>query len=1164
MLYFLMVILNIFPPGTTKLFNKIDSEKSEIDFENRLNETHKENMLTFTNFYTGSGVGILDVNNDGFQDIFFGGNQVSSALYLNQQNLTFKNITKEAGVETDRWITGISIVDINQDGFDDIYLSVSGFWSSHNTENILFVNNGDNTFTEKAAEYNLNEKEQTTHTSFFDYDRDGDLDAFLAINPTDFSVNTMVSIKKRKMNGEARSTDKLFRNNGDGSFTDVSKSAGILIEGYSLGLNTSDINKDGWIDILVTNDYSTNDLLYINNGDGTFSNKAGEFFDYTSWASMGNDVGDINNDALLDVFNLDMLPESSYRQKIIDQPPTYDSFKKLLDLGYEPQFIRNMLHLNNGNNTFSEIGQLANIDQSDWSWCPLLIDLNNDGYKDLFITTGFKRDVGDLDFMIYDKDSPFSREGSKTPFTSQLKAIKKRKGTPIINYVFKNNSDLTFSKVSHEWGFDEKTFSNGATVADLDNDGDLDIIISNIDREATVYENLSDRKSNNHYIKIKLKGPSSNRSGTGAKVTVYHDGIIQYIDNNPYRGYMSSVDRNILFGTGKSTRIDSIEVVWTNNVRSRIYDLKVDTVITIDHHTAIPAKEIENNKQAASRDFIEITSEMGIHYKHKEDPYVDFYKQPLLPHQHSRFGPGIAVGDINEDGLDDFFVGGARGSAGTLFFQAPDATFRSVKFPFGHQFEDMGVLLFDFDNDNDLDLYVVSGGNFRSNNPKLFQDRLYVNLGKGKFFKSKNLIPEINSSGSIVTASDFDGDNDLDLFIGGRVSPGRYPVIPKSYLLENQDGRFIDVTEEKAPGLKETGMVTAALWTDFTENGNPDLLVAGEWMPVTVYENENGYLKDITQQLGLENSTGWWNSINAGDINKDGNVDYILGNFGLNHGYNASKNDPLKLFAKDFDNNGSIETILTMKYVEDYYPVAFRNVFLKALFPKIMTYKTYESYARTTARELLNDLGKENAIELEACNLANHVLIKHNNDSLQLKPLPVNGQFSPVFGTVNADIDADGTTEFLMVGNLYSNNVAHGPLSAFTGGTLVVGPENDMKVVRGNKNGFYVPGDAKSLASLVLADGRIAYIVGNNNDSLRVFSKTRNIKKRFILKPLDAYAIIEFNNGTKTRKEFYYGSGYLSQSTRSFELPPMWKKITVITYSREKRILTSEDIAEGQ
>jgi enediyne biosynthesis protein E4 len=1160
LILFLSITWVVYPQsGTNTLFEKVSPKKSGIKFKNTLRETDSENMLSFINFYTGAGVGILDVNNDGLQDIFFAGNQVSSRLYLNKGGFKFEDITLKSGVKTDRWITGVSIVDINQDGYDDIYLSVSGPVESKNKGNLLFVNNGDNTFTEKAAEYNLNVKVQTTHTSFFDYDRDGDLDAFLITNPTDFKLNSTEALQKPKINGEAQSTDILLRNDGNGKFTDVSKESGILIEGYSLGVNTSDFNHDGWIDIYVSNDYIGNDILYINNGDGTFTNKLAEYFRYTSFASMGNDAGDINNDGLIDLITLDMLPESSYRQKVIAGARTYDSFMYACGLGYFPQYGRNMLQMNNGNNTFSEIGRLAGISKTDWSWAPLLIDLDNDGYKDLFVTTGFRRDMGNMDFIYKTMDSPFKRGGEVVPISDQLEAIKRVEGIPVMNYVFRNNKDLSFTKVSEKWGFDEKSYSSGFTVADLDNDGDYDIIINKVDDYAAIYENKANNLKN-HYLKIRLQGSKNNRSGIGSKITIYYEGKLQYIDNNIYRGYMSSVEKNILFGTGESTMIDSLVVIWPDGLRSVRHNVKVDATIDIQYKLATPMNSVKTTNLNSSLKFKDITSKLGITYSHKENPYVDFYKQPLLPHQHSQLGPSIAVGDINNDGLEDFFIGGARGFPATLFFQTSKGTFRSEEFPFDREYEDMGALLFDFDGDNDLDLYVVSGGTFAGKNSGLYQDRLYLNTGNGKFKKTENVLPIINSSGGVVTAADFDRDGDLDLFIGGRISPLNYPFPPRSYLLENRDGRFIDITDEKAPGLSSIGMVTSALWSDINNDGFLDLILVGEWMPVTVFENTGGAFINRTKKYGLTNTTGWWNSISSGNFYNDGKIDYMLGNLGLNNPYNSSNNEPIKIISKDYNNDGITEPLMFMKYADGYYPVASRSQFLSVFPQKAKKYDTFESYAKTGAEALLKDLGTDDAITLKAELFANALMLHAGDSIMTIKPLPNKVQFSPVFGTLCSDFNGKRKTDILCVGNFYSVNVNDGPYNAFTGGLISLDSADNIRVSSGYENGFYVNSDARALASLVLGNQKRVFIVTSNNDSLKVFTSVIQKEKQIKLQPMDAYAIVEWDNGLKQKLEFYYGSGYLSQSSRYLSLITGWKKVKVFTYSGKERTITSVDI----
>lgn len=1134
------------------LFEKISHKSSSVKFINSLNETDSENMLTFINFYTGAGVGIIDVNNDRLQDIFLAGNQVTSRLYLNKGGFKFEDITHKAGVKTDRWITGVSIVDINQDGFDDIYLSVSGSWEMGN---LLFVNNQNCTFTEMAAEYNLDVKEQTTHTSFFDYDRDGFLDAFLATNPVDFKLNSSDPLQKPKNRGESRGTDILLHNDGKGKFSDVSKAAGILFEGYSLGVNTSDFNHDGWTDIYVSNDYISNDILYINNGDGTFTNKLDDYFDYTSFASMGNDAGDFNNDGLIDLITLDMLPESSLRQKLIVGSRTYNAFMYTLGLGYFPQFSRNMLQLNNGNNTFSEIGRLANISKSDWCWAPLLVDLDYNGFKDLFITTGFRRDMGNLDFIYKTDNSPYRKGGEPVPIFAQLEAINSFEGVPVVNYVYSNEGNLIFKKVSADWGFDEAKFSSGAAVADLDNDGDMDLVVNNVDDLSSIYENKTNL-SDNHYIKISLKGQKNNRSGIGAKVYIYYKGSQQYIDNNPYRGYMSTVDKNIFFGIGNCHTVDSLIVIWPDGTYTRLCNLSADKTIDVIYRSSLPPHKTKSKEIKGSINFKEISSNIGIEFKHKEDSYIDFCEHPLLPHQLSRLGPGIAVGDINSDGLEDFFVGGASGYPAKLFFQKSNYTFRSEDFPFDIECEDMGVLLFDYDGDNDLDLYVVSGGNSAFKKSNVFYDRLYENAGNGKFRKTNNVIPLVKSSGSVVTAADFDKDGDLDLFVGGRISPSNYPAPAISCLLENRNGKFFDITNARAPELMNIGMVSSALWTDFNNDNNLDLIIAGEWMPVSIFENEGDIFRNKTEKYGLSGTSGWWNCISSGIFNGNGSVKYILGNLGLNNPYTASDQSPLRIVSCDYDNNGRSEPLLIMKYPEGYYPLASRSQFLSAFPNKAMIFNTYQSYAVTSADDIVKVFGKNRIISFEAKMMANSIISFHKDGEVSINPLPVECQFSPVFGTFCNDMGGK-STEILFAGNFYPNNIDDGPYSASTGGLLSLNEAGCVtNVLRGHEIGFNNHSDARAIAGIVLGNMKRVFLVTNNNDSLRVFALEKSDVRHIKLDAMDAYAITELKNGQKQKHEFYYGSGYLSQSSRYLTLPADCKKVRVFTYSDQERIVS--------
>jgi len=1133
------------------LFRLVPSEKTGIDFTNELTETYAENMLFFSNFYTGGGVGILDVNNDGLPDLLFGANQTTCKLYLNQGNLKFDDITKESGIETNRWVTGISVVDINNDGFDDFYLSVSGFTSKRNTGNLFFINNGDNTFTERAAEYGLDVIDQTTHTSFFDYDSDGDLDAFMAINPTDFSLYYMNKVKPPQLNGKARSTDKLFENLGNGKFKDVSKTAGIRYEGYSLGLNTSDFNDDGLVDIYVTNDFITNDILYINQGDGTFINEIKTKFEVTSYASMGNDVADINNDGLVDLFTLDMLPEDSYREKMLVNTTSYNFYQMQLKMGYHPQFSRNILQVNNGNGTFSEIGQLAGISRTDWSWSPLLADFDNDGYKDLHVTNGFRRELGNLDYLNYDEYSPFVNPTAD--IQKQIDGINNTPGEPLPNYAYKNNGDFTFTKKSEEWGIDMPSYSSGSATVDLDLDGDLDLVINNIDMEAMVYENLAAQKNKYHYLQVRLQYPGKNQHALGSKIVLTTPKEKQIVEINPYRGYLSSSEKLAHFGLGELRKIDSLKIQWPDGKWSFVTDIDVDTTITLNY-AAMPAITSKENKDSLFEPkFHDITLASGLDFDHRENTQVDFHKQFLLPHQHSRLGPGIAVGDSNGDGLEDFYIGGAAGQSGRLFKQRSDATFEASTIEFGSDFEDMGAIFFDYDQDGDNDLYVVSGGTSAFAKPERFQDRLYDNDGHGNYKLNQSALPIMHTSTASVTASDYDKDGDLDLFVGGRIVPRQYPAQPRSYILENSDGRFIDVTEKIAPGLSEVGMVSQGIWSDYDDDDDLDLFLVGEWMPITVYENDKGKFIDRTNTLGLEKTSGWWNSITSADLNGDGRTDYVLGNLGLNNMYQTDEENPLILKSKDFDGNGGVDLIFFKNYVDGHRPIASRNDFLGQLPHMRVKYPNYESYAQTSGDSVFKKEDWEGVSTNTAYQFENVVLMNMGKDSLVQKTLPNNAQFAPIFGSVPLDINSDGAEEIVFSGNLFSSNIIQGPYSSSTGGVITTN-HKDFEVTRGNVNGLNLRGDRKAMATILLANDELA-VLSIENDGVISLHSTHEKVEAFYFDPKEFKAEITMKNGERLIKTSQYGAGYLSQSSRILPLPKDWDAVTFTSFDGSKRII---------
>jgi enediyne biosynthesis protein E4 len=1148
----------------SKLFQLLPSSETGITFNNELTETDSFNVLSFEYIYNGAGVGVGDVNNDGLSDLFFAGNMVQSTLYLNKGKFEFDDITEKASIQTNAWCTGVSMVDINQDGLLDVYVStIQPYTDRAPVPNLLYLNKGVDqagipAFEEVAAKVGLADSSYATQAAFLDYDLDGDLDLYVLTNALEsYNRNQIIGMRN---DGTGKSVDKFYRNegvvNGLPVFKDVSKEVGVQAEGWGLGIVVNDLNRDGYPDLYIANDFMSNDHLYINTGQGKFVNDIHSMLKHEEQNGMGIDIADINNDALNDIVVLDMLPDDNLRQKTMFSTVGYDRFRLFREKGYEYQYIRNVLQLNNGNNSFSDIGYLSGIYATDWSWSSLFADFDNDGYRDLFVGNGYRKDVTDQDFIAYGKElAMFSTD--KNRMNSVRKELEKLPGVRKPNFLFRNNGDLTFTDKAKEWGLDQPSYSNGAAYADLDNDGDLDLVTNNINDVAFVYRNdliTEKAKSDHQFLRIKLQGGKGNLAGYGTKITVYAAGQMHYAEHQTIRGYKSTVENIEHFGLGKvpSGKVDSIAVTWPGGNYQVLRNVPVNQMITLLQKDATQSPRKLEPSSPMLREFHNV---IGVNYQHKEDEFVDFLEgQFLLPHKHSQGGPGVTVGDVNGDGLDDFIIGGSSGKRAKIFLQQSNGLFKTDSLP-AKAPEDMGLLLFDADRDGDQDLYCVSGSSEFKRDKLNCQDRLYRNSGKGKFELDASALPELTSSGSCVVANDFDRDGDLDLFVGGRVVPLRYPETPESYLLVNKgDGKFENKTSAYSSVLDSAGMVTSAIWSDVNNDDWPDLVIVGEWMPITFFINNKG--KSFTS-LSLENSTGWWNSISGGDFDNDGDIDYIAGNLGLNSIYKASPNEPVTVYSKDFDNNGSVDPILCRYIQGKEHPVHPREALTGQIAGLRGVVQHYADYGGMGIKDLFSKEKFENALILKST-LFSSVYIQNNGDAkFEMKPLPSEAQFSPMFGTLVTDLDEDGNLDMLSVGNSYASEVLTGYYDAGIGNYLRGDGKGNFKAIPVTQSGFFVNGDAKAMAKLISKEGQELLLVTQNRDSLKVFTKHGNAARDagsvIRLKDDDEYVIVELTNGKKRKEELYRGNGYLSSSGRVIIKNKNISGVTISNGKLEKR-----------
>ncbi len=1062
-----------------KLFTSLSKSQTGLDFRNILEESEDLNVLNYTYFYNGGGVAVGDVNNDGLTDVLFTGNMVKNRLFINKGEMSFEDITETSGVaEQQGWCTGATMVDINQDGWLDIYICRSADTRAEKRKNLLFINNKDLTFTEKASEYGLDDDGYSTQASFFDYDKDGDLDMFLLNHSLMEYAGFSKILPDLKKQRNPIYGNKLYQNDGHNYFTEVSEKANIVsnVLSFGLGCAVSDVNNDGWLDIYVSNDFNEQDYLYINKKDGTFSEESAARLGHTSLFSMGSDAADMNNDGYTDILTLDMLAEDNHRQKMTSGADNYDKFKRLESLGFGSQFSRNMLQLNNGNGSFAEIGQLSGISGTDWSWSVLFQDYDNDGFNDLFITNGFVRDYTDMDFLKYTTDEQIKAKEGQEAKLSVSDLIGKMPKSEVENYVFQNDGKLNFKKKNIDWGISGTAGSSGAAYADFDNDGDMDFVINNINEYASFYQNNANQLSENNYVKIKFLGSKNNPSGIGSRVSVYRSGKVFMQEQIPVRGFQSSVDQILNFGLGKTPEIDSIVVVWDNDKKQVLKRVKPNQTLMIKLSEASQVAVYPNN---ISKTFF-TENQNALNFIHTENLYNDFKSQILLPNMLSRSGPCLAKGDVNNDGLEDLFVGGASGQAGELFLQQKSGQFLpkpQAIFKQDINSEDCEAVFFDADNDKDLDLYVVSGGNEFPENDVALQDRLYLNDGKGNF--SKTQLPKENISGSCVRPADIDNDGDLDLFIGGRLVPQKYPETPESQILINQgNGVFV---KDNRQNINNLGMVTDAVWIDVNKDKLPDLVVVGEWMPIKVFINQRGKLNDQSGTWIKEASGGFWNKILAEDFDKDGDLDLVIGNHGLNSQIKASEKQPAEITFKDFDDNGTIDPIMSYYLSGKSFPFPSRDDLLEHLPMLKKKFTDYKSYADAQISDLFTAEQLKGSTTLKAQNLET-IYLKNTGKSFIMKALPIQAQFSPVYSLISADVNADGKKDIILGGNLSTSRIKFGKYDASVGTVLVGDGKGNFQNVPPSKTGLKLRGDVRGM----LMVGK-QLIVGVNNEKVRVF-----------------------------------------------------------------------------
>jgi hypothetical protein len=1095
-------------PDAPPLFALLSPEATGVRFANALPENPDFNILNYLYYFDGGGVAVGDINNDGLPDLYFTSNLQRGRLYLNKGNYKFEDVSDRAGVgENGGWATGVAMADVNGDGYVDLYVSAISYLRMHG-HNVLYINNKDGTFTDQTKKYGLDFSGYSTQAAFFDYDGDGDLDMYL-LNQ---SVHSELTIGRGPFRTARDSVagDRLFRNDG-GHFVDVSERAGIYGGGEASGLGVvvSDVNLDGCPDLYVANDFQENDFLYINNCNGTFTESLARATGHTSRSSMGVDAADFNNDGRPDLMVVDMMPQREEILKTSATTESYNIYDMKVRAGYMPQFARNTLQLNRGQARFSDIGYLAGVYATDWSWAPLFADLDNDGRKDLVVTNGIYRRPNDLDYVNYVGTAAMQSSLEKGITATNLALLKKMPQIPLAKFAFHNNGDLTFTDMAAAWGFAQPGFSNGVAYVDLNNSGALDLVVSNINAPASIYRNRSRELNRRSYLTVALEGSGKNTAGIGAKVMIASGGTHQLLEQSLTRGFQSSVDPRLHFGLDTVTRVDSLTVVWPDRRFQMLTNVPANRILTLRQADAKGRYAYRHAAPNAPL-FEDVTSRLAIEYRHGENDFFDFNREPLMTHLLSTEGPALAVADVNGDGLDDIYAGGAKWQPGKLLLQQPNGRFRSVSeavFRADSLAEDVDAAFFDANGDGQPDLYVVSAGNEFAGRSEALRDRLYINDGKGEFHRAIDALPALYDNGSCVVPGDFNGDGYLDLFVGSRVVSRSYGVTPTSHLLQNDGtGHFQDVAPQIAEGLSDAGMVTSATWVDYDNDGHLDLIVVGEWMPVRVFHQENGRFVDRTAAAGFSGTEGWWNTVSAVDLNGDGLKDLVLGNLGLNSYIRASAKEPARLYVGDFGNNGSLEQILTFYKHGVSYPVAGRDELVRLLPALRSRYPSYADFGASRVEDILPEATLAKATVREAHVFASEIALNKGNGTFTLHQLPVEAQFAPVYASIAEDFDGDGHIDLLLAGNFYGVTPVRGRYDASYGQLLHGTGDGRFTAVDMEESGLLIEGQVRHIRQLRAASGEGLIVVARNDTTLQVLHPLRMGGARGAKPPLVAGA----------------------------------------------------------